>query len=58
MKSLFLETETLHPSFDSISFDFGLFDTFKQTDNVIGGLWDVPHGYTYQWGKAELQLSY
>lgn len=37
MKSLFLETETLHPSFDSISFDFGLFDTFEQTDNVSGG---------------------
>lgn len=35
MKSLFLETE--HPSFDSISFDFGLFDAFKQTKNVSGG---------------------
>lgn len=30
LKSLFLHTETLHPSFD-VTFDFGLFELFKQT---------------------------
>lgn len=34
MRSLFLDTETLYTSFDSISFDFGLFDNFKQNGNA------------------------
>lgn len=42
MRSLFLDTETLHTSFDSISFDFGLFDNFKQNGNVTGGLEEPP----------------
>lgn len=33
-EGLFVDTETLHTSFDSISFDFGLFDNFKQNGNV------------------------
>lgn len=51
MESLFVDTETLHTSFDSISFDFGLFDNFKQNENVIGGLEEPPLGTV---GKAEL----
>ncbi len=42
LKSLFVKNKTLHPSFNSIFFDFGLFDTFKHNVNVIGGLEEPP----------------